>query len=246
MSSLYLYAIAQATPELPDGRTGIQGAALRLVNGGGLSVVCSPISAGTPRPRRRNLKVHHAVIKRLHATTTVLPMAFGVIAASAAEVRDFLTAHATPFLERLDALEGRVEIGVRVTWNVDDIFAHFVNRHDALRTQRDAVFGGQGPVSRQDKIELGEHFEALRADERHRHQQTITSHLHPVCDEVLIDEVRDETDVARLTCLVSEAAITDFEAAVHRAAQTFDDSFTFTYTDAMAPYSFADVAYDAA
>jgi hypothetical protein len=34
-----------------------------------------------------------------------------------------------------------------------------------------------------------------------------------------------------------------FEDAIMDAAEEFSDDFTFTYTDPMAPYSFADVAF---
>lgn len=244
MSSLYLYAIVRSTVSVPDDVTGVQGTPLRSVTEAPLSVIASPTPEGKLRPRRRNLKAHHDVIKQLAATETVLPMAFGVIAESGDHVRAFLDTHAVPLAEQLDALDGYVEIGFRVAWNVDDIFAHFVEQYDELRDLRDAFFGDDGSASQGQMIQLGEQFEALLNAERDAHHSTLVSYFDPVCERIEADDPRDETEAVNLACLVARDDVDAFEDAVHDAAGAFDDVFTFTYTDPMAPYSFADVDFN--
>ena len=247
MSSLYLYAIIRSTaslPDLPDDVTGVGGTSLHAVTEAPLAAIASPTPDGKLRPRRRNLKAHHDVIKRLAATETVLPMAFGVVAESDDHVRAFLDTHAEPLTGQLAALDGHVEIGFRVRWNVDDIFAHFVEQYDELRSLRDAFFGESGSASRGEMIQLGEQFEALLNAERSAHQSTLESYLAPVCQRIEADDPRNETEAANLACLVARDAVDAFETAVHNAAEEFNDVFTFTYTDPMAPYSFADVEFD--
>jgi hypothetical protein len=240
----YLYAIAEAGRVDPDGRTGVKDAPVRTLRSGDLAAVVSAAPDGTLRPRRRHLKAHHDLLKALMDDATVLPMAFGVLADGPDEVTAFLEQHDTRLQSQLDQVRGHVEIGLRVAWNVDDIFAHFVEQYDELRELRDAVFGGEEEPSRQDKIHVGEQFDALREEARAAHRETVEAHMQAACRALQADDLKEETDVMNLACLVPRDGIDRFEDALMDAAEEFSDAFTFTYTDPMAPYSFADVAFE--
>jgi hypothetical protein len=131
-------------------------------------------------------------------------------------------------------------------WTVDDIFEYFVETYDELRELRDAVFAGDREPSRQEKIQVGEEFEALLEDVRAAHEATVREHLSTACRAVAADDPKDETEVMNLACLVPRDGMDAFEDALMAAAEDFSDEFTLTYTDPMAPYSFADVAFDGA
>lgn len=241
----YLYAIADADAVSPEDETGVQGAPVRTLQEGDLAAVVSPAPDGQLRPRRSNLKGHHDLLKDLTEETTVLPMAFGVVAEGPQQVRTFLQEHRGTLQAQLDRVRDHVEIGLRVQWNVDDIFEYFVERHEELRELRDAVFAGEGEPSRQQKIQVGEEFEALLQSERDRHRDRIEKHLRDACRAIEADDPKDEHEVVNLACLVPRSGGEEaFEEALMAAAQEFSDDFTFTYTDPMAPYSFADVAFD--
>jgi hypothetical protein len=241
--SIYLYAIADAEAVDSDGHTGVKDAAIRTLCRDDLAAVVSDAPDGKLRPRRRNLKAHHDLLKTLMEEATILPMAFGVLAETEGQVATFLQQHTDTLRAQLDQVRGHVEIGFRVSWNVDDIFAHFVEQHDDLRDLRDAVFGGEGEPSRQEKIRVGEAFEARLGAARDQHRATVEEHLGPACRAIEADDPTDETEVMNLACLVPRDGVDEFEAAIGDAAQAFSDDFTFTYTDPMAPYSFADVAF---
>jgi len=242
--SIYLYAIADADAVNPDGKTGVKGASIRTLRHDDLAAVVSDAPDGKLRPRRRNLKAHHDLLKALMTEATILPMAFGVLAETEGQVTTFLQQHPDTLRAQLAQVRGHVEIGFRVSWNVDDIFAYFVEQSEELRDLRDAVFGGEGEPSRQAKIQVGEEFEAQLQAARERHRATVEEHLGPACRAFEADDPTDESEVMNLACLVPRDGVDDFEAAIGDAAEAFSDDFTFTYTDPMAPYSFADVAFE--
>jgi ElaB/YqjD/DUF883 family membrane-anchored ribosome-binding protein len=247
MSKLYLYAIAEANALEPDGKTGVKDTPIRTVDHEDLAAVVSPAPDGKMRPRRRNLKAHHDLLKALMTEATVLPMAFGVIAdGGEGQIRSFLRHHYGTLRAQLDQVRGHAEVGLRVKWNVDDIFEHFVDQYDELRELRDAVFRGDGEPSRQEKIRVGEEFEAILQEARAAHRSTVEAHLDTACRAIEADDPKDETEVMNLACLVPKDGVAAFEEAVMSAAKEFSDAFTFTYTDPMAPYSFADVAFEEA
>jgi hypothetical protein len=240
----YLYAIAEASAVDADGKTGVTDAPVRTLRHDDLAAVVSEAPDGTLRPRRRHLKAHHDLLKALMEEATVLPMAFGVLATSDEQVQSFLRQHAGTLRAQLDRVRGHAEVGLRVKWTVDDIFEHFVETYDELRELRDAVFGDGREPSRQEKIRVGEEFEALLQEVRDAHQATVREHLSPACRAIEADDPSDETEVMNLACLVPRDGMDRFEDAIMAAAEEFSDDFTFTYTDPMAPYSFADVAFE--
>jgi hypothetical protein len=241
---LYLYALADPDAvDAPD-IEGVKDARVELLREGALAAVVSPAPDGTLRPRRRHLSAHHDLLKALMDQATILPMAFGVIAESREQVADFLRRHADTLEAQLRRVEGHAEIGLRIEWAVDDIFAYFVEQHEDLRALRDELYGGEEEPDRQQKIHLGEQFDALRQEARAAHRRTVESHLEEACRAIEVDEPKEETDVANLACLVPRDGVSAFEDALMDAAEAFSDDFTFTYTDPMAPYSFADVAFE--
>ena len=112
---IYLYAIGDAAeiPPEPDGR-GIGGAPLHVLARDGLAAVLSRHRTLRPEPSPELLWAHEAVVERLMARATVLPLRFGTVldgdealAATLAERDDELAAG-------LERVRGRVELGVRV------------------------------------------------------------------------------------------------------------------------------------
>jgi Gas vesicle synthesis protein GvpL/GvpF len=112
---IYVYAIgdAAALPPEPDGR-GLGDARLEVLARDGLAAVLSRHPTLRPEPSPELLWAHEAVVERLMARATVLPLRFGTVldgddalAATLAERRDELAAG-------LERVRGRVELGVRV------------------------------------------------------------------------------------------------------------------------------------
>ena len=242
-SPKYLYVITQAGAPGTTNLRGIQKQPLYAIEEGDLAVIASSLSDSRVRPRRRNLKAHHDAIDALvDRQIDLLPMAFGSIADCASAVRAFLRAHEDELGHTMQQLRNRVEVQVRVTWKVDDIFQYFVTHNDELRATRNQYFrdGNRSPT-RQEKMHLGELFSSVLESERAAHRATVEEHVGTVSDQLYIDPCRNESEVARITCLVERNRIDELEDAIHTAAAQFDEHFVFNYTDHTAPYTFAQV-----
>ncbi len=101
----------------------------------------SNFSNGKIRPERRHIAAHQAVLKRLMEDETPLPITFGVIAEGAKEIKRILSLNRKSFAEQLRRVQGKVEMGLRVTWDVPNIFEYFVNTHAEIRAARDQFLG---------------------------------------------------------------------------------------------------------
>ena len=96
----------------------------------------------------------------------MLPMAFGIIAEAPKPSRRSCPATTTAFLKQLQRVAGMVEMGLRVSLDVPNIFEYFVNTHPELRAARDRFLGPNRNPSQEDKIELGRLFDRLLNEDR--------------------------------------------------------------------------------
>ncbi len=243
-SGRYLYAITDTVEHPICGDIGINGAAVYAVSQGPVAAVVSDITDKRIRPERKNLAAHHGVVKRLLEDTTVLPVAFGTIADSPQAVREILKKNSGAFVEQLDRVRGKVEMGLRVTWDVPNIFEYIVNRHPELAALRDEVMGKQRGPSQEGKIEVGRLFDRLLTQEKERYTETIMEVLDPHCVDIKQNRPRDEREVMHLACLVDRDAQKGFEDGVFEAAKRFDNYFAFDFNGPWAPHHFVDVALE--
>jgi len=242
----YLYAIISAS-EMNDGKTpslfgrGISGEKVSLISNGKVAAVVSDAPNEKIRPDRRNLASHNDVLKLLMAKDALLPMTFGVIADSAESVRKILTDRTSLLEDQLNRVRGKVEMGLRVFWEVPNIFEYFVNTRQELKDARDRLFRGGRQPTQNDKIELGRLFDRILTEDRAERTQTVVESLTPRCFEIRENKPRNEREIMNLACLIARDGAQEFEKGVFEAAKCFDDTSCFDYNGPWPPQNFVDV-----
>ncbi len=237
----YLYGIISAREERTPAGHGVADAELHLITNDAVAAVVSPLLHTKVRPERRHLAAHQQVLAELMEQEALLPVSFGTVAASAAGVRKFLAANRKALAAQLERVRGKVEMGVRVTWDVPNIFEYFVDRHDELRQARDRLFGAQGAPAHDEKLAIGRLFERLLEEDREAHATRVEEKLAARCSFLRRDKCRAEKEVMNLACLVGRQYLADFEEAVFAAARDFDNSFAFDYNGPWPPYHFVEL-----
>ncbi len=237
----YLYAIVAAGDPRRYEAVGIEGKNVYTLSEGRVAALVSDLSDAKIRPERRHLAAHQQLLKQVLGETTPLPMSFGVIADSPQIIRKILSRNQKAFLEQLQRVAGKVEMGLRVTWDVPNIFEYFVNTHAELRAARDRLFGTHREPSQEEKIEVGRMFDRLLGDDRQNYTEKVERILSPVCFEFTASKCRNEHEVINLACLVGREAQERFAAGVFEAAKLFDNNFAFDYSGPWAPYSFVEL-----
>jgi len=117
---IYLYAITDHAEEPLPIESGLEGASLFSLPFKDIAAVVSPLTTSPMSPTEDNLWQHEAVVEALMADRAVLPVRFGTLLADEAAVQAALAAHYTDFVASLDRVRGRVELGLRVLWEVAD------------------------------------------------------------------------------------------------------------------------------
>ncbi|MBI2833992.1 MAG: GvpL/GvpF family gas vesicle protein [Acidobacteria bacterium] len=240
----YVYGITYGSMHRRYVGLGLDGATVYAIGLGPIAALVSNVATKRFRPERGKLAAHHGVIKRCAGEGAVLPVAFGTIADSDDAVREILEKNREAFLEQLNGVRGKVEMGLRVAWDVPNIFEYFVKHHVELAALRDHVFGKQRGPSHEDKIELGRLFDHLLGEEREAHTEKVEDILSARCAEIKRNPPRNEREVMNLACLVEREALKGFEDGVFAAARLFDNNFAFDFNGPWAPYNFVSVALE--
>ncbi|MFW6158532.1 MAG: GvpL/GvpF family gas vesicle protein [Planctomycetota bacterium] len=244
---LYLYAIVdagEALPPQPAGpytELGLNGGGVYGLTEGPVAGIVSDVTSGKFRPQRRHLAAHHEVLKTLFRDgRTVLPMSFGIVAEDRAAFRRLVALNEEVFCEELQRVRGKVEMGLRVRWEVPNVFQYVVDTHPELRQLREKLFRGGREPTHDEKIALGRRFEQFLEDDRARHTRTVREVLDPVCSEIRQNDPGKENEVINLACLVDRGAEDAYETAVFEAARRFDDNYSFDYSGPWPPHNFVD------
>ncbi|MCF8080425.1 MAG: GvpL/GvpF family gas vesicle protein [Desulfobacterales bacterium] len=239
---LYLYAVIEGDGSHATGIAGISGGDVYTISHGDLTAVVSDVPNKKMRPERRHLAAHQNVLKALMADSTPLPMAFGIIANDPGAVQAILSENQDMFEDQFMRVRGKVEMGLRVAWDVPNIFDYFIDKHPDLRTARDNYFGTHRQPTHEDKIALGRLFDRILSEDREDYTQAVEDILSLYCDDIKRNRCRAEKDVMNLACLVARKNEARFEAGVIKAANLFDNNFAFDYNGPWAPHNFVDLS----
>jgi len=237
----YLYAVIFGPEEQSYGAFGIDGSTVYTISDGRVAAIVSDVPNKKIRPERRRLASHQEVLKRLMEHVTPLPMSFGIIADGPKAIQRILSRNQHELVAQLHRVSGKVEMGLRVTWDVPNIFEYFVHGHQELREARDQFFGSPRGPAQEDKIELGRMFDRILNEDRESHTERVEEILSPYCSEIKRNRCRNEREVMSLAGLIVREDQGKFESAIFKAAGLFDNNFSFDYNGPWAPHNFVDI-----
>jgi hypothetical protein len=237
---LYLYGITVAD-NTARFAGGVGGADVEPIVEGRLEAVVSRLSIGKVRPQRAHLAAHHRVLHDMAEEQPVLPVVFGTVTESEAELRRLMRRNHDALLGLLERLRGRVEMGLKVYWDIPNVFEYFVATNQELEGLRNKLFRPGRTPTIEEKIAIGERFVSLLQQARARHTQRVREALASCSVEVRVIDPGDEKMIMKLACLVEKPRVEHWEEGVRQAAALFDDHYRFDYNGPWPAYNFVDV-----
>ena len=236
---IYGFTRSDATPRFVI--NGIDGKPVFVISDNGVAAVVSDEPSGKLRPERKNLSAHNNVIKEVMKTSAMLPVSFGVVADNETSLKKILKLNHDSFVSQLKKLEGKVEMGLKIVWDVENIFEFMVRKHRTLELFRDNIFLKPTGATQEEKLELGRMFETILNQDKEKHMVTVQGILKNYCCEIKANKPKDEKTVVKLACLVEKTKLEQFEKGVFEAAKLFDDNYAFDFNGPWAPHNFVDI-----
>lgn len=237
----YIYAIMPDQGHCVLGNIGLDEGNVYSIGDGRVAAVVSDLAGRRIRPERRNLAAHQEVLKQLMRVVTPLPAAFGLLADSDAAILRILKDNRDAFLSQLARVSDGVEMGLRLNWDVANIFEYFVGVHAELRELRDDFFRDGGDLTQDQMITLGRSFAQLLEEDREDFTEQVEAVMRPCCAEIKRNKCRTEKEIMNIACLVRRGDVARFEQAVLHAARPFDNNFAFDINGPWAPHNFVEM-----
>ena len=124
----YLYGIVRDTGDLDFGHlgVGVPATAVYAVKAAGLAALVSLAPGWAVDPTRAHLLGHQRVTEAILREHTLLPVAFGTVLSSESRVQELLSAGHRELTHVLDALEGKVELGLKVLFHREHLVQRLV------------------------------------------------------------------------------------------------------------------------
>lgn len=243
---IHLYGIFFCAEEHPLGCRGLKDGEVYSVGRCGIAVAVShlPSSAFTTRTREellRGVVAHQRVLEEIMLHHTVLPVKFGTILQEEAEVRLALEQGKRPLAEALEAMQGKVEVEVVATWNLEAIFQSIAAEPSIARLKQEIAQRGDQETT-QDRIELGRLVKAALEARRVAYQREMLPLLQEAALELQLNpRLGQDSVVINAALLLDGAGSEGLERCIQALDQRYEGRLSFRCVGPLPPYSFATV-----
>lgn len=215
---------------------------IRTVECGDLAAVVSDAPTAAFDITRDNLMAHQRVVEASMRRSDVLPVAFGTVARNDQEVREKLLRREHDGLQdHLAYVRGRVELGLKVLWNRDHLFAEIVAERDDIRRLRDRLADRPPDSAYFERIQLGELTNAAIVEKRDRDAEAVLEELRPLAVDLELNRLLTDMMVLNASFLVDRDHIHAFDNQVQQLGDRHAERLIFQYVGPLPPYSFVNV-----
>ncbi|MGL4243555.1 MAG: GvpL/GvpF family gas vesicle protein, partial [Beijerinckiaceae bacterium] len=168
MSYLYVYAISRADAAAPAQMpcVGNPAGTLSMIRTGELAALVSEIDEPEIMAARRHMLAHTKIVEAAMASASILPMRFGIIVDDAAAIARSVLPKQAELLAMLDALDGRIEAGIRASWNEAVLYKEIVAARPDIARRAEALARINPTAAYYDRIELGREVDSAMAVKR--------------------------------------------------------------------------------
>ncbi len=237
--STYVYGIAKSShPSLPEKADGIgePPRPVRIVRQGQLAALVSDAPENL-RPKRRDLLAHQNVLRQAGEAGAVLPLRFGGVSPDDETLAAVLAEREEHYVERLSALDGKVEYNVKATHDEEAVLHRALADDPALREMAEANRAAQGG-SHEQKVQFGERIAAAVQAREVRDADLVRAALEAVCEEVSAGP-QSVGWLTNLSFLVTRDRSAGFVNAID-ALRVDQPHLVLTVTGPLPPYSFVE------
>lgn len=186
---------------------------------------------------RKNLAPYHQVVREAAKRFTTIPARFGQIARDDGEVSVALRRHYDRIRRELERLDGKVEMGLKVQWDVEDIFEYFIEKDQELKARRDRL-KKKGPISRTEQVDFGRYFQNRIERARTEITERVLAPLPTA--EVRLDDVSQDSMIANISLLIHEDSLQSLEEAVDSLGESMGDEYSLKLDGPWPPFSFVE------
>jgi hypothetical protein len=192
-------------------------------------------------PTRENALAHEHVIETVMKTHTIVPMSFGTVFRTDEDVRQVLRSIYPALRGVLEQVAGKVEFGLKATWDRDRIIEELKSEHSEIRRFHQELTRRNLQSTYFARVQLGRMIDKALAELAADYIRAVYEGLRGVCVGSRDGRPIGDKMILNAAFLIEKEREAEFEAAVHRVAHTCGDRLNFKYTGPWPPYNFVSI-----
>ena len=240
---LYVYGVIESRAGVNFGKSSIGGVSedVSTVHYGDIAAVVSRTPVFIFDPTRDNALAHEHVIETVMKNYTIVPMAFGTVFRTSEDIKEVLKSIYPSLKDVLRQMTGKLEFGLKVTWDRDRIIEELKREHDEIHRFHQELTRKHLQSTYFARMQLGRMIDKALAELAANYVRDIYDGLRGVCVASRDNKPIGDKMIMNAAFLIQKEREAEFDAAVNRIAQKFGDRLNFKYTGPWPPYNFVNI-----
>jgi len=239
----YVYGIIQSREPVTFGRIGIGGGgeSVYVVTHGDIAAVVSRTPVFIFDPTRENALSHEHVIETVMKTHTIIPMSFGTVFRTDDDIREVLRSIYPSVKDVLKQMSGKVEFGLKVTWDRDHIIEELQREHEEIHRFHQEITRKHLQSTYFARMQLGRMIDKALEERSGEYVRDIYESLRAICVASRDNKPIGDKMILNAAFLLEREREAEFDAAVNLIAKKFGERLNFKYTGPWPPYNFVNI-----
>jgi hypothetical protein len=240
--SKYIYGIVEEPQPKRFSFSGVGEADVYTLNHQRLAAIISDTEFSEIDPTRKNVQAHTIVQDELLKEYTLLPMCFGMVAASEDEVRGLLEKNYEGLTSELDRLANMIEVELKIYWDQETVIKEIQGENQELSRLKAKIKAASSPSEiRNLMIEAGRLVENIVLDWKNRYAEEVYTVLQELSCEAKMNNPVGLKNLLNVSFLIEKSRESEFKEQVYTLDTKFQGKLNFKYVGPMPPYNFVDL-----
>jgi hypothetical protein len=234
---LYFYGVVPLGADVAGVR-GLDDVEVEAVEHAGLAAIVSRVALDRPPGRSAELVAHARVVDTVARSSPVVPAQFGLILAhDLLAVARLLEEGADQYHDTLRALEGRVQLNLRATYEPEQVLNELVHQDPQVAELRRRTGAVPPGTPHPDLIRLGEAVSRGLNRKRNEDASSVLDVVLPFVSQHVVRPGGDY-DVLDVALLVAHDEVDALEDALEDLAEVVHERLRLRLVGPVAPYDF--------
>ena len=237
----YVYCVIRSEDPLRFGSIGLGAtpAEVHTVHYKDIAAVISDTPIEVLDATRENVLAHERVNEAVMRQHTVIPMSFGTVFKTRDDITELLKGAYGAFTDVLLKMEDKVEFGLKVLWDRDEVIKQIEREDDDVRQLKGEIASQTGPTYFA-RVQYGRLVESALQNRSERYVSEIFELLRDVSVASRANKPIGDKMIMNAAFLVARDRESAFDAKVKAIGAKYDH-LTFRYTGPWPPYNFVNI-----
>jgi hypothetical protein len=238
MKGRYLYGIIEKEKKESFGNIGVGNSEVYTIQHEDIGAVVSDIPANY-KVEVEEAVTHENALRKIMETHTIIPMDFGVIARSKAEIKDILRRAQMKFKNTLEKIRNKVQINVKISWG-KPILASILGENEEIKTL--AAETTKKKIGDQSlKIELGRKVKSALDERKNEYLKNIHSVLEDLSSGFKENKITDQDTIMNASFLVDKEQEKKFYDKTDELEKEHEKKLMILVVGPLPPYNFTEI-----